>query len=73
MRPRNAAVDHFDADQPARNALILLGFQRVPADEVALIQLHEEADARLQRRDVLRQLLPVQRQLCLEAERIPCP
>ena len=56
--------------QPAGDAAVVLGLERRPPTEVALVEAHHPGQAGLQRGDPRPQLVPVQRQPRFEAQRV---
>src|SRR5690606_35600728 len=68
--PREAALLHHEADAFLPAAAPLQLRERAPADEVALVELDDPAEARLERRVVLVEVVAVQRVAHLEAERV---
>ena len=64
------ALEGLEPPQRPARAGLLLREQRVPAPEGVLLPAHGPAGARLHRRDVHRQVLPVQRVAHLGAQRV---
>ncbi|MNN95882.1 hypothetical protein D3C81_2147670 [compost metagenome] len=52
MRTGDAAIDHFEADQAARDAVSPLIDQRIATDKITLFQLHEPIQACFKRGDI---------------------
>src|SRR4051812_1200652 len=59
-----------EADEPTRQARLLLPNERVAADEIALRQLHEPAEVRLERRRRVVDVVAVERHPHLEPQRV---
>ncbi len=67
----DAAVRHLEPDEPARHARGLLRRERLAAEEVALVHLHDPAEVRLERGDGVVDVVAVERHLRLETQRVP--
>ena len=74
--PRNPALEHLEADQPAARARPLLREQRLPADERFLVPADRPAEPRLDQGGRLVHVLTVQTHSRLQPERVasaePC-
>src|SRR5262249_44872486 len=68
--PRDPAIAHLEADEPARDSLGLLLLERAAAEEIALLHLDDPAQVRLPRRDRVVDVVAVERHLRLEAQRV---
>src|SRR5439155_11788717 len=68
--PRDRAVRHLEADEPPRDAGRAHLLDRVLADEVTLLRLHDPSEAGLERVRRLVDVVAVERVRHLEAERI---
>ena len=68
--PRDRAVRHLEADEPPRGAGRAHLLDRVLADEVTLLRLHDPSEAGLERVRRLVDVVAVERVRHLEAERI---
>ena len=66
----DAAAAHFESDQLARDALLLLLRKRVAADEIAFVELDDPAEVGFERRDGGVDLVPVERHLGFQAQRV---
>src|SRR5207244_9715683 len=69
--PRDTPPAHFKADQLTADALLLLTQQRFPSDEFALVELHDPAQVRLERRNGRVNLVAVQGHFGFQAQRVP--
>src|SRR6185436_12630186 len=68
--PSDAAAAHLESHQLAANAVFLLLEQHVAPDKLTLIELHDPAQVGLQRRNRGVDLVPVERHLGFQAQRI---
>src|SRR5258705_3586798 len=66
--PREAALAHRETDEAARETALLLRDERIAADEVALVQLHEPGESRLEGRRGVVDVVAVERHPHLEAQ-----
>ena len=68
-RPCDARINHLESAQGPRDPAFLLSGQSIPPYE-RLVQIHEHLKVRFKRSDAVRNLMTVQRKLCLKPKRI---
>src|SRR5208282_530774 len=66
----NPPPAHLEADQLSRQAAFFLFAQRLAADEVALVELHDPGEVGFERRDRRVDFVAVQSHLAFEAQSI---
>src|SRR5258708_1095853 len=64
----DATAFHFESNQIARDALLLLLHQRSAADEIALVELRDPCEVRFKRCERGMNLMPVERHFGLETQ-----